>query len=287
MIITRFAPSPTGRLHLGHAASALFAYRAAQEADGRFLLRIEDIDPVRCKPEYTEGIFEDLCWLGLTWPKPVRLQSEYLVDYQNALDQLRAMGLLYPCFCTRKEVLAEAAASGYAPHEDGGEGLYAGTCRALTPAQREEKALTRVPVWRLDIAAACKRIGELSWIDLAAGKVEAHPERFGDVVLARRDVATSYHLSVVVDDALQGVTLVTRGQDLFGVTDVHVLLQSLLGMPQPTYHHHPLIVDAHGKRLAKRDRAATIQLLRQNGSSPQDVIDMTYRVQSYARAITY
>lgn len=270
MIVTRFAPSPTGALHLGHAASALVAYRAAQEAGGQFLLRIEDIDPVRCKEEFIEGIFEDLKWLGLVWPEPVRRQSAYGTDYAAALARLDRLGVIYPCFCTRKEIQVEAAASGYAPHAvpDGGEGfLYPGTCRSLSPAQRAELAQTRTAVWRLDMAKALALTGPLTWQDRHAGLVYAHPERFGDVVLARKDVPTSYHLSVVVDDALQGVTLVTRGEDLFAVTDIHRVLQALLDFPVPAYFHHPLLKDAAGKRLAKRDKASTLRSLRNAGVS--------------------
>ncbi|MFA6280149.1 MAG: tRNA glutamyl-Q(34) synthetase GluQRS [Bdellovibrionales bacterium] len=279
MIITRFAPSPTGALHVGHAASALFAYRAAVEAGGRFLLRIEDIDPVRCKPAFIDGIYEDLRWLGMDWPTPVRRQSEHMADYAAALDTLKAMGLLYPCYCTRTEVEAEAAASGHAPQEgdEAGEVVYAGTCRALTLAQQEEKAALRAPVWRLDMQKALAHVkekggGALRWHDRGAGEVIAQPERFGDVVLARRDVKASYHLSVVVDDALQGITLVTRGADLKDSTDLHRLLQALLGLPTPEHHHHPLILGADGKRFAKRDNAATLRSMREGGMPAAEVM---------------
>lgn len=277
MTITRFAPSPTGHLHLGHAASALFAHEQAKAAGGTFLLRIEDIDPVRCKAEFTEAIFEDLAWLGLNWPEPVRRQSQHMADYAAALDKLREDGLVYPCFCTRKEVAAEAAAAGHAPHlpPDGGEGpVYAGTCRLLSENQRQELAAQRDCVWRLDMQEALRRTVALKWFDQNAGEVIARPQDFGDVVLARKDVATSYHLSVVVDDALQGVTLVTRGTDLFRVTDIHRVLQALLGLPTPAYHHHPLVRDAGGKRLAKRDKAVTIRALREAGYSRQEVASM-------------
>lgn len=280
MIVTRFAPSPTGALHLGHAASALFAYHAAQNADGQFLLRIEDIDPVRCRGEYIEGIYEDLRWLGLSWPEPVRRQSEQMAAYQAALVSLEKRGLIYPCFCTRKEVLAEAAAAGYAPHlaTDHDEGpVYAGTCRALSPAQRQTFAQTRHAVWRLDMQKALQNVGPLRWVDRGAGEMIARPERFGDVVLARKDVKTSYHLSVVVDDALQGVSLVTRGQDLLPVTDIHRLLQALLNLPVPEYFHHPLIKDNDGKRLAKRDNATTLRTLRESGCSGADVRELVLK----------
>jgi len=273
MIVTRFAPSPTGELHLGHAAAALFAYRAAMDGGGTFLLRLEDIDPVRCRPEYAEDIFDFLRWLGLSWPEPVRRQSEHMDDYAAALDKLRAMGLVYPCFCTRKEVMIEAAASIHAPHDEISEAIYPGTCRKLSPLQRAEMEAerNRAPVWRLDMAKALAMTGPLTWTDRGAGQITARPEHFGDVVLARRDVPTSYHLSVVVDDALQGVTLVTRGNDLMAATDVHRVLQTLLGLPEPLYHHHPLLLDASGKRLAKRDKAVTLRSLRDEKTTAQEI----------------
>ena len=266
MTVTRFAPSPTGYLHLGHAYSALFAARAAE--GGRFLLRIEDIDPVRCKPEFTVAIFEDLRALGLTWETPVRHQSQYLADYTAALDVLRGRGLIYPCFCTRSEV--DAA---HAPHAD--SPIYAGTCRSLSEAQRAEK-LARLGAanWRLDVAAAVQRTGQLFWHDRVRGRTEARPETFGDVVLARKDVPTSYHLSVTVDDALQGVTLVTRGEDLFDSTHIHRLLQALLGYETPEYHHHGLKRDASGRRYAKRDKAVTLRALREQGLSTEEIITL-------------
>jgi glutamyl-Q tRNA(Asp) synthetase len=270
MIITRFAPSPTGHLHPGHAYSALFAYRAAKEVGGKFLLRIEDIDPVRCKPEFIADLMEDLRWLGIEWEEPARLQSEHLADYQAALAQLREMGLLYPCFCTRAQVAAEAAAAGHAPHATDGP-LYPGTCRDLSPVEREKRMAEGPAVWRLDMKSACARVGALTWHDRGKGEVEAHPEIFGDVVLARKDVPTSYHLSVTVDDALQGVSLVTRGEDLFRVTDIHRLLQALLGYETPAYHHHKLLMNANGQRYAKRDKAVTLRALREAGRTPEEV----------------
>jgi glutamyl-Q tRNA(Asp) synthetase len=274
MIVTRFAPSPTGLLHKGHAASALFAYRAAQKEGGRFLLRIEDIDPVRCKDEYIDAIYEDLAWLGLEWERPVRRQSEHMEDYRAALEMLRERGLLYPCFCTRKEVLAEAAAAGYAPHLSGDDGEgppYPGTCRNLGHEERAALAGTRPCVWRLDMAKALAQTGELRWRDLVSGEHMARPERFGDVVLARKDVFTSYHLSVVVDDALQGVTLVTRGEDLKPATDIHRVLQALLDLPVPAYHHHPLVTGEEGKKLSKREKAQTLRALRLSGVFPSQL----------------
>jgi glutamyl-Q tRNA(Asp) synthetase len=271
MIVTRFAPSPTGLLHLGHAHSALFAHRAAQEAGGRFLLRIEDIDAGRSRPEFVAAIEDDLAWLGLDWERPVRRQSEHMADYRRALDRLAAMELIYPCFCTRAEIQAEIADAGGAPHGPDGP-VYPGTCRDLTEAARAARiAAGASHALRLDIARAVARAGPLAWHDRARGTIVARPEAFGDVVLARKDVPASYHLAVTVDDALQGVTRVTRGEDLVPATDIHRLLQALLGLPVPEYHHHALILDAQGRRFAKRDRAATLRDLRAAGRSPAEV----------------
>ena len=271
MIVTRFAPSPTGYLHLGHAHSALFAAHAAE--GGTFLLRIEDIDPVRCKPEFTAAILEDLAWLGLKWQEPVRHQSRHLGDYTAALDVLRGRGLVYPCFCTRSEIEREAQGAAHAPHAEDGSPIYPGTCRHLSEKERAEK-LARLGVanWRLDVAAALKMTGELFWHDRAHGRTEAHPEIFGDVVLARKDVPTSYHLSVTVDDHLQGVTLVTRGEDLFASTHIHRLLQSLLSYDTPEYHHHGLKRDESGRRYAKRDQSVTLRTLRSEGMTAESII---------------
>ena len=270
MIVTRFAPSPTGLLHLGHAFSALAAFEAARQAGGRFLLRIEDIDTGRCKPAYSQALMEDLRWLGLTWEEPVRFQSGHGAAYAAALDRLRDMGLLYPCFCTRSEIGALAA-----PQENDDVGpVYPGTCRHLAEDERAALARSRTCVWRLDMARACAMAGDLVWHDATRGRVAADPARFGDVVLARKDVPTSYHLSVTVDDALQGVTLVTRGEDLFAVTDIHRLLQALLELPTPGYRHHPLLRDATGRRFAKRDKALTLRSLRESGKTPRDVRTM-------------
>lgn len=272
-IVTRFAPSPTGRLHLGHAHSALFA-RAQAGADGRFLLRIEDIDPGRCRTEFVDGIFEDLAWLGLAWEQPVRRQSEHVDDYRAALARLDGLGLLYPCFCTRKDIADEVARAGHAPHGPDGV-LYPGLCRGLSGAERAERmAAGAAYALRLDMAAAVARTGALCWHDRAAGPQRAAPELFGDVVLARKDTPTSYHLAVTVDDALQGVTLVTRGEDLFAATHVHRLLQALLELPVPDYHHHRLLTDETGKRFAKRDRSLTLQSLRAGGATRQEVARM-------------
>lgn len=273
-IVTRFAPSPTGFLHLGHAYSALFAWVCARGAGGRFLLRIEDIDRSRCRPKFTDAILEDLAWLGLEWDGPVRRQSEHFDDYSGALDRLQAMGLIYPCFCTRSEIQAEIAAAEAAPH--GSEGpLYPGTCRGLS-AEDQQARITAGKSYalRIDMAQAAARAGPLDWEDAEAGRVAADPLSHGDVVLARKDTPTSYHLAVTVDDALQGVTLVTRGRDLFGATHVQRLLQALLELPTPRYWHHRLLTDASGKRFAKRDRSLTLRALRDSGKTPAEVREL-------------
>jgi glutamyl-Q tRNA(Asp) synthetase len=273
-VVTRFAPSPTGYLHLGHAYSALFAYEAARAAGGRFLLRIEDIDPARCKPEFVEAIFEDLRWLGLAWEEPVLRQSEHMEEYAAALAKLRAMGLLYPCFCTRREIEAEVMASAAAPHGPDGK-VYPGTCRALADEERAARlSRNEAASWRLDVAKALAMTGPLFWSDRAAGRIEAAPLEFGDVALARKDAPTSYHLSVTVDDCRQGVTLVTRGADLFRATDIQRLLQALLGFAAPDYRHHGLLTDAAGRRLAKRDKDVTLRALRQSGKTAAEAREM-------------
>jgi glutamyl-Q tRNA(Asp) synthetase len=270
-LVTRFAPSPTGYLHLGHAHSALVAWRRARDGGGRFLLRLEDIDRARCRPEYAEAALADLAWLGLDWDGEVRRQSAHFADYRAALDRLAALDLIYPCFCTRAEIRAEIARAGSAPH--GPEGpLYPGTCRALGAAERARRMEAGEGfALRLDVGRAAARAGPLDWVDEQAGTVRTDPASHGDVVLARREVPTSYHLAVTVDDALQGVTLVSRGEDLFGATHVHRLLQALLDIAVPRYHHHALLADAGGRRYAKRDRALTLAALRAAGNSPQAV----------------
>ena len=276
-IVTRFAPSPTGYLHLGHVRSAWEGWHAARQAGGRFLLRIEDIDLARCRPEFDAAIRDDLAWLGLAWNGEVRRQSEYFDDYKAALATLDAQELLYPCFCTRKNIQAEIARAGGAPQGEEGP-VYPGTCRHLSPAERQQRIDAGVDyALRLDVGTALARTGPLDWLE-AGSRIAADPAALGDVVLARKDVPTSYHLAVTVDDALQGVTLVTRGVDLFAATHIHRLLQALLGLPTPAYRHHPLLTDASGRRLAKRDRALTIRAMREAGMSPAAVLMQARRV---------
>ncbi|MGE0153443.1 MAG: tRNA glutamyl-Q(34) synthetase GluQRS [Reyranellaceae bacterium] len=270
-LVTRFAPSPTGLLHLGHARSALEGWTAAQRGGGRFLLRIEDIDAGRCREEFVAAIFEDLAWLGLRWEEPVRRQSRHFADYRAALERLSGMELIYPCFCTRQDIQREIEAAAGAPHGPDGP-LYPGTCRLLSAAERREKVAAGLAyALRLDVARALARTGPLNWHDEKAGEVVADPLSLGDVVLARKDTPTSYHLAVTVDDNLQGVTLVTRGRDLFEATHVHRLLQALLGYAPPRYRHHELLTDDSGRRLAKRDKALTLRALRDSGLTPAAV----------------
>jgi glutamyl-Q tRNA(Asp) synthetase len=249
-VISRFAPSPTGQLHLGHAWSALLAHGTAHAENGRFLLRIEDIDSIRCHPEFTESIYEDLRWLGLSWDGEVMMQSQRTAIYHDALARLDAMGLIYRCACTRAQI---------------GESRYPGTCRRLG---RTEGA------WRLDMAKAVSLTGPLSWHDHYQGEIRADPLAEGDIVIARKDIGTSYHLAVTVDDAAQGITHVVRGTDLFSATHVHRLLQALLGLPTPHYQHHPLIIGNDGTRLAKRKQSPALALLREQGINPQVLIQM-------------
>ncbi len=268
--VTRFAPSPTGWLHLGHAHAALFAHDAA--AGGRWLIRLEDIDGTRARPEYEAALLEDLAWLGLRWETPVRRQSDHFDDYRAALAKLEALGVLYPCFCTRREIQEEIARSGNAPQGPDGA-LYPGTCRHRSSVEREQRiASGEAYALRLDVMKAAGSVSnELIWLDRGRGSFTAQPEVFGDVVLARKDTPASYHLAVVVDDALQGITLVTRGEDLLPATHLHRLLQALLGLPVPQWQHHRLITDEHGKRLAKRDEARSLRSLRVAGWTPAEV----------------
>lgn len=277
--VTRFAPSPTGPLHLGHAFAALTAAAAARAGGGRFLLRIEDLDGARARPHYERAIRDDLTWLGLRWQEPVVRQSERGGAYAAALARLDAMHLLYPCFCTRQEIEAEIAASAAAPHGPDGP-LYPGTCKPLSRDERAVRIAAGVPhALRLDVTEAMVRTGGgLTFTERGAGPageaglIRARPEQFGDVIVARKDAAAAYHLACVVDDAAQAVTLVTRGDDLFAASHLHRLLQALLDLPVPDYAHHRLIRNAQGRRLAKRDDALSLAALRAEGATPTDVL---------------
>jgi glutamyl-Q tRNA(Asp) synthetase len=264
VIVTRFAPSPTGLLHRGHALSALTGWRLAKAGGGRFLVRIEDIDTARCRPDYEAAIFEDLGWLGIDWEVPVWRQSQRGAAYAAALDRLKALGVVYACRCTRADIAAAVAA----PHGPAGP-VYPGTCRGrgLGGGGGAEGL-----AWRIDVAKALALTGPLDWQDAAAGRVVATPALLGDFIVARRDLGTAYALAVVVDDAAQGVTDVVRGVDLFDATHGQRLLQALLGLPTPRYHHHPLVLGADGKRLAKRDGGETLRSLRASGASAAAVI---------------
>lgn len=289
-VVERFAPSPNGYLHLGHAYSALLAYRAAVAADGRLLLRIEDIDQTRARPELEAQILDDLAWLGIVWEEPVLRQSSRMAAYAEALESLRARGLLYPCFCSRQDIAAAITAPQEGAPVTGPDGLvYPGTCRGLSSEERAAReAAGATPALRLDMRKAIATLGgagvvsKLSWKELGAsptgqtGRINLDPaaliEGCGDVVLARRDFGTSYHLSVVIDDAYQGITHVTRGEDLFEATPIHRLLQALLGRPTPVYRHHPLIRDKAGRRLSKRAHDAGIAELRAAGATPKEIV---------------
>ncbi|NHO53512.1 tRNA glutamyl-Q(34) synthetase GluQRS [Acetobacter estunensis] len=272
-LTTRFAPSPTGPLHLGHVAAAFFA-RDHAGPHGRFLLRIEDIDTTRCREKFIAETLEDLAWVGLAWKGDVLRQSRRMPLYQETLTHLSERGLLYPCFCTRSEVRREAAEAFSAPHHaPDGSLIYPGTCQHMAPAERQRRLAEGQPhTLRLDVAKALATLrAPLMWRELDGSRVLCHPEAFGDVVLARRDTPASYHLCVTHDDAAQGVTLVTRGEDLRDVTSIHRLLQELMGWPEPVYAFHPLLCDASGKRLAKRDGALSIRALREAGATPHSV----------------
>ncbi len=272
--VCRFAPSPNGYLHLGHALSGLMNFDLARAAQGRFLLRIEDIDRARCRAAFETAIYEDLAWLGLGWEQPVRRQSEHLDDYRAALARLGALGLIYPSFESRAEVAALAgAAPGVQPRDPDGAPLYPGTARALSRAERARRVAAGEPhALRLDMAAALAHVGaDLAWTEAGSGPdgetgtVAAVPARWGDVVLGRKDVPASYHLAVVIDDARQGVTHVVRGRDLFWSTSVHRLLQALLDLPAPVYHHHRLVLDPDGRKLSKSTQATALRSLRHEG----------------------
>jgi glutamyl-Q tRNA(Asp) synthetase len=282
--VFRFAPSPNGYLHVGHALSALINFDMARAVGGRLLLRIEDIDGTRCRPEYEAAIYEDLAWLGIAWEEPVRRQSEHFDDYRAALAQLEAQGLVYASFESRAEIdalVAAREATGPWPRDPDGAPLYPGTAKTLSAAERQRQIVAGgAYALRLDMAAALERAGALDWTETGAGPgdesgtVAAAPAAWGDVVLARKETPTSYHLSVVVDDALQGVSQVVRGQDLFWSTSVHRLLQALLALPASTYHHHRLVLDADGRKLSKSTQATALRMLRQGGAAPADIRKM-------------
>ena len=278
---TRFAPSPTGRLHLGHAYSALLAHDASRAAGGDFLLRIEDIDTTRCRPEFEAGIYEDLAWLGLDWPAPVRRQSDHFADYATAIEKLRSLGVLYRCFLTRREIAEQAASAPHAPGEGADGIVYFGPAQSMS-TDEEQARLARGEsfAWRLSLRYSQDLLGEefprLVFVEQNAATNEervvlARPQIHGDVILARKDTPASYHLCVVHDDALQNVTHVIRGEDLRSATHVHVLLQKLLDLPTPIYRHHALLTGPDGKRYAKRDQSLTLAALREAGVSPWDV----------------
>jgi glutamyl-Q tRNA(Asp) synthetase len=279
--VFRFAPSPNGYLHLGHAFSAMLNSDLARESGGRFLLRIEDIDPSRCRSEFEEAIYQDIGWLGVTWEMPVRRQSEHLAEYNGALQKLMADGLVYPAFESRAEIarlIKQKEAGAPWPRDPDGAPLYPGTARSLSSGERERLFQSGAPyALRLDTAAACARAGEVSWSECGegpqgeTGTVRADPTVWGDVIIARKETPTSYHLAVVVDDALQGVTEVVRGQDLFWSTSVHRLLQELLGLPQPIYRHHRLVRDATGQKLSKSTDATGLRELRAAGATPAEI----------------
>jgi glutamyl-Q tRNA(Asp) synthetase len=279
--VFRFAPSPNGYLHLGHAYSALLNFDAARQTGGRLLLRIEDIDTTRCKPEFEAAIYQDLGWLGVAWETPVRRQSRHLADYRAAVERLESLGLVYPSFESRAEIaglVAQREADGRWPRDPDGAPLYPGNAKLLSPRERARLLESGAPhAWRLDMAAACARAGELSWIergegpDGETGAVSARPQAWGDVILARKETPTSYHLAVVIDDALQGVTEVVRGQDLFRATSVHRLLQRLLDLAPPAYRHHRLIHDSAGRKLSKSTAATGLRELRAAGAAPAGI----------------
>ncbi len=279
--VFRFAPSPNGYLHLGHAYSALLNFDSARRSGGRFLLRIEDIDPIRCRPEFEAAIYEDLAWLGIAWEEPVRRQSEHLSEYRDAVDKLFARDLVYPSFESRAEIarlVAQREAEAPWPRDPDGAPLYPGAARSLAADQRARLLGSGAPAaLRLDMAAACARAGDLDWVEHGhgpggeTGTVAARPEAWGDIILARRETPTSYHLSVVIDDALQGITEVVRGEDLFWSTSVHRLLQHLLGLPRPAYRHHRLILDGEGRKLSKSTMATGVRELRAAGAMPADI----------------
>jgi glutamyl-Q tRNA(Asp) synthetase len=279
--ILRFAPSPNGYLHLGHAYSALLNYDQARERGGRLLLRIEDIDAPRSRPEFETAIYDDLAWLGISWEQPVRRQSEHFDDYEAAIAKLSAQGLLYPSFESRSEIaalVAEREQHGRWPHDPDGTPLYPGRARKISSAERERRLDAGEPyALRLAMDAAVARAGVLTWTESGmgpqsqAGLVTAAPQMWGDVILARKETPTSYHLAVTVDDALAGASDIVRGLDLFWSTSIHRLLQALLGLPEPVYHHHKLILDADGRKLSKSTQATSLRELRAGGATAADI----------------
>lgn len=276
-IVSRFAPSPTGDLHLGSAYSAIYAHDVAMRGGGRFIVRVEDLDAARCREAFAARQLDDLAWLGLVWAEPVARQSRRMALYAAALARLDALGVTYPCFCTRKEIRDEIAAAGGAPHAFAPDGsfVYPGACRGLSPGRRADlMAGGQTYAVRLDVGRAARIAGALVWTDRLRGSRLAEPGCFGDVVIARKDVAASYHLAVVVDDADQGVTEVTRGEDLLEASHLHRLLYGLLELPPPVWHHHAVCRDRFGRRLAKRDADTTIRALRNRGCSSGEVREM-------------
>lgn len=279
-IRTRFAPSPTGHLHLGHALAAKVAYDLAHSVpDGQFLLRHEDIDPERVREPFYQAIEDDLRWLGLPWDGPVIRQTHRSAAYASALENLRTAGLIYPCFCTRREIREEIARIGGAPHAGDGSSIYPGICRNLNPQERLSRIASGIPyAWRLDVRAMAARTGSLAFHDLRFGTISVLPELSGDVVISRKEIGVAYHLAVVVDDAWQGITHVTRGEDLLASTHIHRLLQAWFGYPEPIYLHHCLMTDPQGKRLAKRDASLSLRSLRDHGASVDSIIKQIHQV---------
>ncbi len=279
--VFRFAPSPNGYLHLGHAYSALLNFDLAARTGGRFLLRIEDIDATRCKPEFEQAIYQDLAWLGIAWETPVRRQSGHLADYRDRLETLLAQDMAYPSFESRAEIarlVEQKEAEAPWPRDPDGVPHYPGTARLLSPDERARLLQSDIPyALRLDMAAACGRAGDLTWTECGegpdgeTGTVAARPRAWGDVILARKETPTSYHLAAAIDDAQQGVTEVVRGRDLFWSTSVHRLLQQLLGLPQPAYRHHRLILDDAGRKLSKSSKATGLRELRAGGATPAEI----------------
>ena len=265
---SRFAPSPSGLLHVGNAYSVLLCQQWAEANSAEMLLRIEDIDHTRCRPEFIDNIYQDLTWLGLSWPEPVRLQSSFLKDYSSAIHRLREMEVIYPCFCTRKSIQQEVEKMALAPHPEDASGLYPGICRDMEPAQKTQRMVSEAFAWRLDIQKALSKIDSpLLWLDSDGRNHTAEIDH--DVVIGRKDIAFSYHLSVVVDDAIQGISHIIRGEDLESSTAIHRLLQTLLGLPEPTYIHHKLLKTTTGERLSKRNGATTLASLRDMGVNPE------------------